>query len=403
VKPNPKNWREHPEHQRTALRGILEEVGFAGVILAYQGKDGLTAVDGHLRMEEQPDMQVPVAVLDVTEEEADKLLLTYDPLGAMAQAGKDALISLLASTQFETNDVDAMLEALANDGYQALTPLLDPVVEAEKIDDDDEDTGTFLEEIEEPDYQPFTNKGEVWQLGKHRLMCGDATIDSDIATLMNGEFADLLLTDPPYNVGYVGRTKARLEIANDAMSDDDFTIFLSDAFNAINRHLKKGGVFYIWHADLRGFNFRAACKTVGWDIREGLVWVKDRLVFGRSDYQWTHEPCLYGWKSGAAHYWGNDRTQTTVINVKRPAKSDLHPTMKPVVLYEYQMRNSARTGEAVLDPFGGSGTTIIAAERLNTRGFVMELDPAYCDVIIRRWEKYTGKKAELLINPTSGV
>lgn len=247
----------------------------------------------------------------------------------------------------------------------------------------------------------------------------------------------MLLTDPPYNVDYTGGTKDALKIQNDNLPDAEFRQFLIDALNCGASALRAGGAFYIWHADSEGFNFRAACRAAGLQVRQCIIWNKNSLVLGRQDYQWKHEPCLYGWKEGAAHQWFGKRDKVTVqdlgdpalyldedgalcvvmgemiyrvtgtdiaieqdfstmIYEEKPAASRLHPTMKPVALYERQIKNSSKVGESILDQFGGSGTTVIACEKLRRRAFVMELDPHYCDVIIKRWEDFTGRKAELL-------
>lgn len=200
------------------------------------------------------------------------------------------------------------------------------------------------------------------------------------------------MTDPPYNVDYTGKTKDALKIENDVMSNDNFRQFLQDAFLAAKDVMKPGAAFYIWHADSEGYNFRGACFDVGLTVRECLVWVKNSLVLGRQDYQWQHEPCLYGWTEGT-HSWYSDRKQTTVLNFDRPSRNAEHPTMKPVALFDYLIRNSTKKGNVVLDSFGGSGTTIIACEQNGRKGYCMELDPKYVDVIIERWEKLTGKKA----------
>lgn len=185
-----------------------------------------------------------------------------------------------------------------------------------------------------------------------------------------------------------------MTIKNDSMEDSQFRAFLVDAFNAATEHIKPGGAFYIWHADSEGFNFRVAAKEAGLKVRQCLVWNKNSLVLGRQDYQWKHEPCLYGWKDGAGHYFTNDRTLTTVIDEDKPARSDEHPTMKPIKLFARQIANSSRPGETVLDTFGGSGTTIMAAEQLGRKARVMELDPKYCDVILARYESLTGTKGQ---------
>ena len=242
---------------------------------------------------------------------------------------------------------------------------------------------------------PITKLGDIWLLGEHRLMCGDSTSVDDIDKLMNSVKADILITDPPYNVSYEGKTKDALTIENDEMNNEDFRQFLRDAFTCADIHLKQGGVFYIWHADTEGYNFRGACFDVGWKIRQCLIWVKNSFVMGRQDYHWKHEPCLYGWKDGKSHYWGADRKQTTLLEFDRPIKNDIHPTMKPVELIQYQILNNTKPGYIVLDLFGGSGTTLIASHKTNRKCYMSELDPRYCDVIIRRWQQYTGKKALL--------
>lgn len=208
-----------------------------------------------------------------------------------------------------------------------------------------------------------------------------------------GVQADLYLTDPPYNVDYTGKTADALKIQNDKMSDPAFRAFLQDSFAAAQSVMKGGAAFYIWHADLEGYNFRGACADVGWKVRECLIWSKNAFVMGRQDYQWQHEPCLYGWNDGASHAWYSDRKQTTILRFDRPQRNKEHPTMKPVALFDYLIQNSTKKGDIVLDTFGGSGTTIMACEQNGRAGYCMELDPRYVDVIIRRWETFTGEKA----------
>ena len=227
-------------------------------------------------------------------------------------------------------------------------------------------------------------KGDIWQLGDHRLMCGDSTDLETVKRLMGGALADLLLTDPPYNVDYGDETQKVMEKRKHR----------TDGLIVLNDNMKAGAAFYIFHSDTEGFNFRKALYvTKGMHLSACLIWVKDSLCLGRSDYQWRHEPCLYGWKEGAAHHWYNDRKQTTCLEFAKPKKSEEHPTMKPIPLFSYLMENSTKKGDVVLDPFAGSGTTLICAEQLGRRCFTIELDPHYCDVIIARWEKFTGKEA----------
>lgn len=203
----------------------------------------------------------------------------------------------------------------------------------------------------------------------------------------------MLLTDPPYGVSYVGKTKNALTIENDSMGDDEFAAFLLDAFTIASSAMTPGAAFYVFHADSRGHVFRNALEEAGLKIRECLIWVKNSMVLGRQDYQWRHEPCLYGWKDGAGHKWYSDRKQTTVLEFDRPSANADHPTMKPLPLVSYLIGNSTREGDTVLDCFGGSGSTLLACEQLGRRCLTMEIDPHYCDVIIERWEAFTGKKA----------
>ena len=304
--------------------------------------------------------------------------------------------------------------------------------EPEDNDADEDDYGE--EDADEDDYgeedaanaPTRCNPGDVWQLGRHRLMCGDSTKEADVAKLMGGERAHLLLTDPPYNVDYQGGTKDKMKIANDNMDDVAFVGFLTAAFNCAIQAMRPGAVFYVWHADSKGYEFRTALKEVGLTLRETLIWVKNALVLGRQDYQWRHEPCLYGWKDGAAHYFVDDRSQSTVIEdagvdyrklkkdellklvlqltdvsvpntviyEDKPTKNDIHPTMKPVKLMARLIKNSTKQEQLVLDLFGGSGSTLIACEQINRKCFTMEYDPKYCDAILDRWEKLTGEEAE---------
>lgn len=270
--------------------------------------------------------------------------------------------------------------------------------------------------------------GDLYRLGNHMLICGDSTKGEYLDALMDGQQADLLVTDPPYNVDY--SAKGKMKIANDNMADANFVAFLTDAFTLANDSLKQGGAFYIWHADSQGFNFRTAAQNVGWTIRQCLIWNKNSLVLGRQDYQWKHEPCLYGWKDGASHYFVDKRNLTTVIeelkdlekmskqemhdllekifikqelpatviDCDKPVRNPDHPTMKPVPLIGRLIANSSRRGGSVLDIFGGSGTTLIAAEQLHRKCRMVEFEPIYVDVIIKRWEELTGSKAVLVRN-----
>lgn len=286
------------------------------------------------------------------------------------------------------------------------------------------------EEVEEDGYQEpneipkRAEKGNIFLLGKHRLMCGDSTNSEDVAKLIGGGYCNLCVTDPPYNVGV--KNSQGMTIENDNMPTESFIKFLTSAFQNMQTALSPGGAFYVWYAARSEGAFTAAMAAAGLQIREQLIWVKNAFTLGRQDYQWRHEPCLYGWKDGASHYFTNSRSESTVIDdtpdldhmskaealellkriyensattavyEKKPALDSLHPTMKPVALIGYQIANSSRKGDNVLDLFGGSGTTLIACEQLGRQCFMMEYDPHYADVIIDRWEKFTGNSAELI-------
>ena len=266
--------------------------------------------------------------------------------------------------------------------------------------------------------------GDIWQLGDHRLMCGDSTSKEDVAKLMNGQQADLVVTDPPYNVNI--SNSQGMSIQNDNMGSAEFRKFLTGAFTAMESAMKAGAAFYVWFASCEHINFEKSLNDAGLTVREELIWNKSAFTLGRQDYQHKYEPCLYGWKDGAAHYFFNSRKEsdvipdgeeldlskmkkdemkdllkrifnlspdTDVLNFNKPTKNTDHPTMKPVELFGYLVRNSSRKGQVILDLFGGSGTTIVVAEQMERSARLMELDPHYCDVILARWEKLTGKTA----------
>lgn len=280
-------------------------------------------------------------------------------------------------------------------------------IELENIKDIDMELFDFeisniLDNVVDDDYEvelpeePKTQNGYIYKLGNHYLMCGDSTNANDVSKLMNNQLADLIVTDPPYNVNYEGKTNDNLKIMNDNMENNEFYNFLESAFINLFNSIKDGGSIYVFHADTEGLNFRKAMLNSGFKLAECLVWVKNAFVMGRQDYHWKHEPVLYGWKPGASHYFIDDRSQSTVLEFDKPVKNEEHPTMKPVDLIAYLINNSSKKGENVLDLFGGSGTTIIACEQTNRKAFIMELDPRYCDVIVDRWEKFTNQKAELI-------
>lgn len=383
--PHPRNWRKHPEKQLKALRGLLGEVGFAGAELARELEDGtLQLIDGHARASMVGDQEIPVLVLDVDESEADKILATFDPIGAMAETNKENLDVILRGIQTSDEEVAKLLSDLAQDAGLYLG--------------DDADLLTDPDDVPDAPEDPITKQGDLWLMGEHRLLCGDSTKAEDVTRLMNGRKADLWLTDPPYNVAYTGKTQDALTIDNDSMGDADFRSFLVKCFQIAFDNLKAGGSYYIWHADTEGLNFRGAINDCGETLRQCLVWQKNVMVMGRQDYHWQHEPCLYGWKKGASHGWYNDRKQTTLLVFDRPSRSTEHPTMKPVRLFQYQIGNSTAPQGLVFDPFLGSGTTLIACQELGRTCYGLELSPSYCDVIVARWEAATGKKATLETN-----
>lgn len=311
--------------------------------------------------------------LDKLTQELSELQQTYDVSGlGFSQEELDALISqdysALGEDWSEGEDI-SKAERPRKDADEA------PAIEPEQI---------------------VTTEGDIWQLGEHLLICGDSTDADVLRCVMGGKLANLIVTDPPYNVAYEGATAERLTIENDNMSSEAFYAFLRAAFAAMFDCVEKGASIYVFHADTEGVNFRKAMVDAGFKLSQCLVWVKQTIVLGRQDYHWKHEPILYGWKVGAAHRWFSDRSQSTVWNFDRPSRNDVHPTMKPVQMLEYAISNSSQPGELVLDPFGGSGSTLIACENLGRKARLCELDPRYCDVIVRRWEQYTGKKAVLI-------
>jgi DNA modification methylase len=390
LRPNPKNWRKHPQAQHDALRGILAEVGYVDALMARQLPDGsLMLVDGHLRAETTPDSEVPVLIVDLTEEKAAKVLATFDPLGAMAEADSKALDALLREVNTSSEAVAAMLEDLAHGaGCEWAKP-------AEIVED----------EVPEPPVDPVTKPGDLWLLGEHRLLCGDSTKGEDVGRAIGGQLADMVFTDPPYNVAVAGGTHDSRDkknfgkgpkIQNDSMNDGDFRKFLRDAFGRMYCVVKPGAAVYVSHADTEGINFRCAFLEAGFLLKQCLVWVKQQFVFGRSDYHWQHEPILYGWRDGAGHQFFGERNQGTTWTIDRPMRSEKeHPTQKPVALPAKAIRNSSKGMDILFEPFAGAGSTIIAAEQLGRRCYGLEIEPRYCDVVVQRWEKLTGKKAEV--------
>jgi site-specific DNA-methyltransferase (adenine-specific) len=379
--PYVKNSRTHSDAQVAQIAASIKEFGWTNPILV-DGDNGIIAGHGRLMAARKLGYkEVPtIELADLTETQKRAYIIADNRLALNAGWDNEMLT-------IELNDLLAdgfALELLGFDPKE-LNALLEPEVVQGLTDED------AVPDVPE---EPKTKLGDIYQLGNHRLMCGDSTSVEAVVELTGGAGVDMLLTDPPYNVAYEGGTG--LTIQNDDMEDSQFRQFLRDAFVTADTVMKKGAVFYIWHADLEGYNFRGACQDAGWTVRQCLIWKKSSLVMGRQDYHWKHEPCLYGWKDGAGHLWAADRKQTTILEFEKPHRNGEHPTMKPVALFEYQMLNNTKGGDMVLDLFGGSGTTMLAAEKHGRHAYLMELDPKYCDVIVKRWEDFTGKTAVLL-------
>ena len=373
---------EDEEYQR--IKRSIETYGYVDPIII--NSDG-TIIGGHQRYNVLLDLgydTTQVVLVDIDKDSEKALNIALNKI--CGEWDDEKLCSLLLD--LDLNGYDFSLTGFTPSELEDLQVKLDV---GEAVEDESFDADQALKDAE----NPITKRGDLWILGNHRLLCGDARDENDLAKLMNGQQADLYLTDPPYNVNYTGKTKGAMKIENDQMSEDAFRKFLLDAFTAAKEALKPGAAFYIWHADSKGYEVRVAIHDAGLQVRQCLIWAKDTFVLGRQDYQWQHEPCLYGWNEGAGHAWYSDRKQTTILTFERPKKNEEHPTMKPVPLFGYQIQNSTKPGDIVLDTFGGSGTAIIAAEQLGRSACVMELSERYCDVIVKRWEEQTGEKAIL--------
>ena len=376
--PYARNSRTHSDAQVAQIAASVREFGWTNPVLV-DGENGIIADHGRILAARKLGMdEVPcIELAGLTDTQRRAYIIADNKLAL--NAGWDDELLAIEFAELADAGFDNLLTGFTQDEIDALTPEQIP----EGLTDEDA--------VPELQAEPVSKLGDVWVLGKHRVMCGDSTSIDAVERLMAGQLADQLLTDPPYNIAYEGGSKKREQIKNDEMASDAFRQFLRDAFVAATTVMKAGAVFYIWHADTEGYNFRGACMDAGLQVRQTLIWNKDNSAFGRQDYHWSHEPCLYGWKDGAAHLWAADRKQTTVIACKRPSKSDLHPTMKPVELMEYQIENNTKGSDAVLDLFGGSGSTLIACEKTGRHARLMELDGRYVDVIVRRWAEFTAK------------
>ncbi len=378
--PYARNSRTHSDAQVAQIASSIKEFGFTNPVLI-DGGGGIIAGHGRVLAARKLGMsEVPCIRLEHLTDAQKRAYVIADNRLALNSGWDTEMLKVefadLQELGFDIEltgfDLDEIKELLAPVGTEGLT---------------DPDDAPPLPET------PRTVPGDIWVMGKHRLLCGDSTSMDDLAKLCEGHLVDMWLTDPPYNVAYEGKTKDALKIKNDEMGDDQFRQFLRDAYTAADTVMKPGAVFYIWHADSEGYNFRGAAQDAGWKVRQCLIWKKSSMVMGRQDYHWKHEPCLYGWKEGAGHLWAADRKQTTILEFEKPTRNGEHPTMKPVALFEYQLLNNTKGGDQVLDSFGGSGTTLIAAEKNGRVARIMELDPKYCDVIVKRWQDFTGKIA----------
>lgn len=378
---NPRKDLKPDDAEYIKIKNSIVKFGFVSPLVI--NKD-MTVIGGHQRLKVLKDLGITeveciVVDLDKTNEKALNIALNK----IQGDWDEDKLEALLQELKLEEFDMN-----LTGFDFDEVDEILNDI---NGTKEDNFDVDSAYEEIEEP----ITKPGDIWILGNHRLMCGDSTHKDDIMRLMNNQDADMLLTDPPYNVDYVGKTAEALKIKNDNMDDNQFYEFLRKVFENMYIVTKEGASIYVFHADTEGINFRKAFKDAGFKLAECLIWKKDCFVMGRQDYQWQHEPVLYGWKEGKAHYFINDRTQSTILEFDRPKQSTLHPTMKPIDLIAKLIKNSSKENDIILDLFGGSGSTIIAAEQLNRCCYTMELDPKYCDVIVKRWETLTNKEAIL--------
>lgn len=378
---NPRKDLKPEDEEYQKIKKSITEFGYVAPIII---NSNMTVIGGHQRLKVLKELgytEVECVVVDLDQEKEKALNIALNKISG--DWDNDKLEELLA--ELKQTDIDMDITGFS---FDEVDEILKDITGSKE---DDFDLDQALDEIEEP----ISKRGDVWILGKNRLMCGDSTQKEDVMHLMNSQEADMLLTDPPYNVDYEGKTSEALKIENDNMSETEFYNFLLDSFKNMFDSIKYGGSAYVFHADTEGLNFRNAFKSCGFKLAQCLVWVKNTFVMGRQDYQWRHEPILYGWKPGAGHYFVDNRKQSIVLEFDKPSRNAEHPTMKPVDLLVYLIKNSSKENDLILDLFGGSGSTLIAAEQTQRRCYTMELDPKYCDVIIKRWENLTGEKAIL--------
>lgn len=378
---NPRKDLKPEDEEYQKIKKSLIEFGYVAPVIV---NSDMTVIGGHQRLKVLKELgytEIECNVVDLDKAKEKALNIALNKI--TGEWDNTKLEELLA--ELKETDIDMDMTGFS---FDEVDNMLKDITGSKE---DDFDLDQALNEIEEPISKP----GDVWILGRHRLMCGNSTQKEDVMHLMNKQDADMILTDPPYNVDYVGKTSEALKIENDNMNETEFYNFLIDAFRNMFESVKYGGSIYVFHADTEGLNFWNAFKAVGFKLAQCLVWVKNTFVMGRQDYQWRHEPILYGWKEGAGHYFVYNRKQSTVLEFDKPSRNAEHPTMKPIDLLVYLIKNSSKENDIILDLFGGSGSTLIAAEQVQRTCYTMELDPKYCDVIIKRWENLTGQKAIL--------
>ncbi len=372
------NARTHSQEQVNKLRSSLREFGFVNPVIIDADKN---VIAGHGRLmaaKEEGITEVPCVLVDYLTEAQKKAYILADNRYAQ-DAGWDEELLRLEIEALEGMDFDVSLTGFNEDEISDLFAGAD----TSDTQDDDFDLSDALEKA------AFVERGDVWVVGRHRLMCGDATSEEDVATLMDGKKANLIITDPPYNVAF--ESSDGLSIKNDKMENEKFYEFLLSAFKNMAAHLEKGGAAYVFHADTEGLNFRKAFIDAGFHLAGCCIWVKNSLVLGRSDYQWQHEPVLYGFLQNGKHYWSKNagRSQTTIWNFDKPKKNKNHPTSKPLDLLAYPIGNSSQENAIVIDTFGGSGSTLMTCEQTNRICHTMELDEKYASVILRRYVEDT--------------
>ncbi|WP_027868878.1 site-specific DNA-methyltransferase [Eubacterium sp. AB3007] len=371
------NARTHSPEQIMKLRASLREFGFINPVII---DNGYNVLAGHGRIaaaKEEGIKKVPCVFAEHLTEAQRKAYILADNRMAM-DAGWDEELLRAEIEALEEMDYDPMLTGFDEKELADLFGAGDD----DDVEDDDFDLNAALEKA------TFVERGDIWTVGRHRLMCGDATSSEDVDALMDGKTANLILTDPPYGVSF--KSSSGLTIQNDSIKGSEFYQFLLGAFENMREHLEKGGSMYCFHADTEGLTFRQAFIDAGFHLAGVCIWVKNSLVLGRSDYQWQHEPVLYGFLKDGKHRWYSDRKQTTIWNFDKPKRNADHPTSKPLDLLAYPIKNSTQENAIVMDTFGGSGSTMMACEAMNRICHMMELDEKYASVILRRYVEDTG-------------